>query len=103
MTMAKKPAKPVRKSPAKPLSRKPAAKKLAGAHATGVGSRKAASTRNGKPVRKKAAHGNAARHPSVKTKPGKLVAKKKVALKRPESKLKGGKPTPKAKVAVKPL
>jgi RNA polymerase primary sigma factor len=101
MTMAKKPAKPARKSPAKPKSRKPAAKKSAGPK--GLTARKAASTRNGKPMRKKAAHGSAVRPASGKAKPSKPLAKKKVALKHPESKLKSGKPMPKAKVAAKPL
>jgi RNA polymerase primary sigma factor len=104
MTMAKKPAKPVRKSPAKPQSRKPAAKKSAGAK--GHASRRAASARNGKPVRKKAPHGavrHAAGKPAGKAKPSKPIARKKIALKRPETKLKGGKPTPKAKAPVKPL
>jgi len=105
--MAKKPAKPALKSPAKPQSRKPAAKKPGGPNARGLASRKAASARNGKPVRKKAPHGGAARHavakPAGRVKHGKPVAKKKVVLKRSETKLKGGKLVPKAKVATKPL
>src|SRR5215471_2773943 len=101
--MAKKPAKPARKSPAKPHSRKPAAKRLGG----GVASRKAASARNGKPVRKKAPHASAVRHasgkPAGKAKPGKPIAKKKIVLKRPETRLKDGKATAKTKAAAKPL
>ena len=91
--MAKKPAKPARKSPAKPKSRKPAAKKSAGAN--GRGSRKAAATLNGKPVRKKAPHGGAARQTASKPagkKRGKPLAKKKLVLKHSDSKLKGAKP-----------
>ena len=56
MTMAKKPAKPVRKSPAKPKSH-PRRGRLPGAKARGHATRKAAAKKVGKPLRLRAAPG----------------------------------------------